>query len=664
MRRQSTMTQLVDGRRPLPDDDEPEFQPVKRTLSRSGSGGKSTKGQAKDKQQRTLTQMVAGLGSFMAPSDEDTSDETENAEGSTVYNNILAEHFANRAVSQPRAATEDAGVNVTEQPALPTSTGPTEDYGGRDSEDAYEPTQNIQAPDPRERRSSRRERELKQPAPSSLVSSPSRQKQGRFGLLTTPEKRRILEIPSSQSPPDAPLSTQITPATLHSLSRPYARTSREVQGTPSRPRRVAFAEFTTSADTRTSPKLRFTGTIQDSEDDDNLDEDDDESETEFGIGEETQAFIHGIHNVLEGQDIGVETQAMLQSTDNAFGERAGSAIPAVQRPNSSVARMTHGSGAAGPCDVEQASSGNTTEEQKSSNRAKTASIQNTGSKTQHESSEEAEFARPLLPASIPQPITIASKEGSHLASDEATEAPAQIQQRLNMFTQTASSIVVKDEPNEKEVDETVSLPPTPQAPLCPASSALRLDDLDHDPPEFRHPTPRMSTTQDTAQSHSSRAEEQLQSEWLSYSQYPRRLPTSSMHVAHNGNSYQANAFSDPGTRQLLSPQCTAPLSQATTVDGTQRSPYSTPKKSRHTSSNTTPRKVHESLPLGSPTKPPSLVIPSSFPSPSKGSWRNLSSPVLGSSPLEPYESIEDFSIPPLPPPGSSPLFPMDDDVQD
>lgn len=646
------MTQLVDGRRPLPEDDEPEFQPVKRTLSRSGSGGKSRKGQAKDKQQRTLTQMVAGLGSFIAPSDEDTADEAENGEGSTVYNNALAEHFANRAVSQPRAATEDAGVNTTEGPPLPTNTGPTEKYGNGDSEDAYEPTQDIQASTPRARRSSGRKHERKQSVPSAPISSPPMQRQGRFSLLATPEKRRILEIPSSQSPLEEPLSTQVTPASRHSLSIPYARTSREVQGTPSRPKRVAFAEFTTNADTRNSPKLRFTGIIQDSEDDDDLDEEDDESETEYGIGEETQAVIHGIDNALQGQDIGVETQAMLQSIDSACGERAGSARSAIQGSNISITGMTQEPGAAGPCDVEQASSGYTVEESKSSDRSKT-SIQNPRSETKHKSPEEVEFARPLLPGSMRQPVT--------LASDDATKAPAQSEQRPDRYAQASFPIVIKDEPNEKEVEETVSLSPTPQAPLCPEISGPRLHDLNIDPPVFRHPTPRMSTTQDTAQSHSSRAEEQLQSEWLSYSQYPRRLPTSSMHVAHNGNSYQVNAFSDPVTHQLLPPQCTAPLSQATTVEGTQRSPHTTPKKSRHTSSNTTPRKVHESLPIVTPTKPPSLVITSSFPSPSKGSWRNMSSPVLGSSPLESYDSIEDFSIPPLPPPGSSPLFPMDDD---
>ena len=161
-----------------------------------------------------------------------------------------------------------------------------------------------------------------------------------------------------------------------------------------------------------------------------------------------------------------------------------------------------------------------------------------------------------------------------------------------------------------------------------------------------------STDRETQQSHSSKAEQQLQHEWLSYSQYVHsRAPgSSSMRAVPDAYSYNATPHI-PNKGALVSSSARMQHSQATTVDEL------TPKKNRTqrvVSANTTPHRNSKSQPFISPEKPPSLFIPSSFPSPSKTAMEGWSSPVAprmqnvyGSSQV--MDSLEDFSIP-LPPP--------------
>jgi hypothetical protein len=93
------------------------------------------------------------------------------------------------------------------------------------------------------------------------------------------------------------------------------------------------------------------------------------------------------------------------------------------------------------------------------------------------------------------------------------------------------------------------------------------------------------------------------------------------------------------------------MSQATTVEEV------TPRKNRTQriiSASVTPHRIASSQDFFSPSKPPPLVIPSSFPSPAKARMEDWSSPVFGRT-QDTYglayhgASLEDFSVPPPPP---------------
>jgi hypothetical protein len=677
-RRQSTMTQLVHGRRPQSGDDEPEFQPVKRTLRRSWSGGKGQKGQQKDRQQKTLTQMVPGLGSFRQVSDEDTEEEPEEVEDATTYNNALAEHFASRGVSQSFTGGDEAGVAEDEDPIIPHHSNPpaivqpAEEFMDNDSEDAYEPTQDVLAPKSRAKRNLRRSSRKVDVDASAITpptSTPHRPRSARFGLLSTPEKRRIHEIASSQSPPDMPLSTQTTPATNRFASQAQSRITQAVQDTPSRRKRVAFLVSTENVDSVPSSKRKFTGIIQDSEDEDeDVDEDQDEDENlideaqdeEFDIGQETQALIRDIDNPPPSRNIGAETQAMIQQIDNACINT----IDNDEVDDRGLAKLDNQEA----CDFDTRSSQGVVQFSRSQvggeldlEQDRTSSDHSGHPHIEHEPNSEAVSSSPLPLDPIPQASTHTSTDVLRASRSHRLGSPVAVKNEVVEVTQMSSPMVIKDESEDEEVD--VPTPPH-RTTLPPDSTHGESGDLDGHPIQIpRSPTPVGPKTQATTCSHTSEAEQQLRSEWLSYSQYPRKPPTSSMHVAQNGSSYQANPFSDPVARQLAPPRWSAPLSQATTVDCTQRSPNVTPKKQRNASAHTTPQKVPNSQPFVSPRRPPSLVIPSSFPSPtSRSNWGNLSSPVLGSTQDAGFGSIEDFTIPPLPP-GSSPLFPADEDIE-
>jgi hypothetical protein len=217
----------------------------------------------------------------------------------------------------------------------------------------------------------------------------------------------------------------------------------------------------------------------------------------------------------------------------------------------------------------------------------------------------------------------------------------------------STPMVIRDESSDEEEEaETDPTPPrTAQriVPQPPSTLVHQSSDLDGEPVQVpRSP----SADRETQQSHSSKAEQQLQNEWLSYSQYVHaRAPnSSSMHAAADAFSYNATPrLQRTGALAASSPRIQQ--SQATTVDEV------TPKKNRTqqvVSANTTPHRPAKSQPFISPEKPPSLFIPSSFPSPSRAAMEGWSSPVTartqnvyGSSQV--LGSLEDFSIP-LPPP--------------
>lgn len=202
-------------------------------------------------------------------------------------------------------------------------------------------------------------------------------------------------------------------------------------------------------------------------------------------------------------------------------------------------------------------------------------------------------------------------------------------------------------------DEEDDLDYTPQNTdiLQPASAlVLQSNNLIEEPIQV----PRSPASQhETQQSHSSKAEQQLQKEWFSYSQYvnTNAPQSSSMHVAHDKFSYDATPKLPLPSTQYHDSAHPMSQSQATTID------EDTPRRSRiqyiPISANTTPHKIDNPQLSVSPCKLPLLFVPSSFPSPTKVRMEEWSSPVLETT-QNLWEggygaSLEDFSIPPPPP---------------
>lgn len=658
LRKQSTMTQLMEGRRPGPEDEEPEFKPVKRRSRTSWSSAKG-KARAKDQQQRTLTQMVPGLGSFGTVSDSE--EEATQDEDNGAYNDALVEHFAEQGLHNPvmgrgeqnkvksdveqctgsMGDAEAAGPSATQIDDLNTI-GANADDKGDDEEDEsqYYPTQFIDTiPTLTTRRTSRRLSGKLNAEPgiaSTTVSSPRKRTRPRFSLLATPERRRIREIPSSQSPAESSLSTQTTPDTSRSPLKQRSGNIQKTQDTPSKRKQVTFQEPVQKA---TPPPIvfqRFASTIQDSEEEEEEDGPDDGvpdfPSGQVDIGAETQALICRIDGPVGGRAIGADTQAMLEKIDQACANTEEDT--AIDERESSEELGDH------PPKFVRRESSQILGEQRMQGRA------------EHEATDPQAYG------------------SEYYAEHTRVKQEPQDEDSLDLPEHTrnlaSSRMLIKDEPDEEEL-----APPTPHytPTFLQHQTPQEQTDLDGEPLQIiRSSPPAPPETQDTSVSHSSKAEQQLQSEWFSYSQYPKVLPSSSLHVAHDASSYQqATPFSNTIDRAMAPPRWSAPLSQATTVDPTQRSPHVTPKKPRSKlpSANTTPHRIPRTPPLFSPDershsqpisssqRPPPLVIASSFPSsPSRGSGSNRgwSSPMMGMTQFENgMASIEDFSIPPLPP---------------
>lgn len=651
-RRQSTMTQLVDGLGPQPRDEEPQFKRIE-----SGRARRSlSKVRGKDKQQRTLTQMVPGLMSSGITSDEDMEEDT--GEDGEAYNNALAVHFAEQGVFQP-----NADQNIVEKGAKQRCSArrPKEiasfdpDADGEDSEDEYEPTQDVHAPILRVKRRSRRVSRRQSIEPSATENAhPTPQKCAtpRFSLLSTPEKRKIREIPSSQSPSESLLSTQSAPASRRLPLRARSGNTQNPPETPSRRKRVTFQAPAEDANLLDLAKRKFRNFVQDSEgEDEDLVEEDDELTEGQEIGTETQASILGINNAIQGRNIGSETQAILDQIDQACAHADEDAAWREMEPSQELVSVV---------DARHSQHSQDLEEQQcdQADLGEASSPHNSLHRLKHTRLEQEFNAKGR--SSMPPPLAGLTTHQYELNTtnvvNPAHHDEVHIPEQHEGVKPTGSPIFIKDEP---ESDEAASPTPLQDPGLAPHSTPYEPTDLDGEPIQVaRSPTPAHPETQETSRSQCSKAEQQLQSEWFSYSQYPHAAPSSSMRVIQDGNSYQANPFSDPAVRELAPPQWSAPLSQATTVDGTQITPKRTPEK-RILSANTTPHRISSSQPtFTSPDKaPPMLVIPSSFPSPSR-SYRDWSSPVLGMerSQMMGLESVEDFSIPALPP--------LDDDIED
>ncbi|KAF2020770.1 hypothetical protein BU24DRAFT_8228 [Aaosphaeria arxii CBS 175.79] len=606
-KRQSTMTQLVDGRLPCSQDEEPQFRPVKReTRSRVRRGEAGSNAQ----QQRTLTQMIPGLTPIGVISDSE-DDETEEDEGPEMN----LDH-----VSKPSLS--DRSFELGEQTHQSDDENPTRDETNGEEEDNssddYQPTQYIEAPAKRRTHSPRQSRRAIISSSPPQVQTPRRPARTRFSLLATPERRRVVEIPSSQSPAITPLSMHKTPTSgRHPLhERPANAPNPDV--TPSRRKRVAFEAPV--EDTPPLPLVRK-NTILDS------DEDSDEGLVELEpevlnneVGPDTQALIQRLERPIPGRNIGSETQAMLDEIDLA-------------------------------CDHAE-------DDAKWNDRKDRLVLES-----------PRKLAREMAPPQSTAPLS--SSINRRIKEEPLTQSlgvspiqlrPSKISPQRRSFKEERepSPTLVKSEPNDDGAHEEPTLTP-PQI--------QETSDLDNNSIQVPcSPLPRSHReSQGTAHSHSSRAEEQLRTEWKSYSQYQKARPplSSSARAVHDSDpfSYQATPFRNSIQPRPPPPQSWDP-SQATTADNSQPSPKATPKKRQSglVGADVSPHRVPSSqIAVSPPDRPPVLLIPSSFPSPSKmgyGDWESPSGERKESTNLtngelftqiEGMDSVEDFSIPPLPP---------------
>ncbi|KAL1594492.1 hypothetical protein SLS60_010252 [Paraconiothyrium brasiliense] len=715
LRRQSTMTQIVDGRSPLPGSMEPEFKPVKRTPRTSWGGNGTKKDAKKDVKQRTLTQMVHHMTPLVFESDEDIGASETDEEVDAAHRSFI---FGNDEVTAP---TQHAPIEHVEEEILPTAEGPPQPAVDDDDsgEDEYQPTQFIESPTKRTRRaplrSSTRHRGTPAGKPPTKTSSISR-----FGLLSTPEKRGVFEIPSSQSPPETMLSTQITPQ--RSGRQPLKRRSANAPKTaetpskrgaesPSMRKQVTFQAG--PQEHILPPALKkFTSTIPDSEDElEDLDDSDGQSDADYGVGDKMQALLRNVDKrVSGGVSVGAETQAMLLEIDRACANAEEDAEWTARDESEELgdlrarhlAEESQGLGQ----QPQPRTASTSTDDDRPSDVVELPPLpfsspkpRDTLTANDHTSAVADTLTMPLtvqqLPSSPPvedfrtqPPTPMFADDGT--PEEEEEPATTTVQQRSTPTKQPRSSPVedFRTQPtipmfNDDEPSEDLNVPAeNPAAPCQPATQVSR------SPPTRLHHSP----------SHSSQAEQQLHSEYQSYSQFRRPGPfPSSMHVAHESNySYQATPHPFPSNHQLQLQSEANHISQATTVDPTQISPKATPKKprvkkepmftrptsrtpkrhKRHNSATTTPKTQRQNrsatttptslrqMVMSSPeaSKPPPLFIPSSFPSPARVTLEGWSSPVLVKDVGESqwgHGSLEDFSIP-APPPGE---WVDDDDVE-
>jgi hypothetical protein len=663
LRRQSTMTQMVEGRRPLSDTEEPAFKPVKRT-SRLSWGGQNKKG--KDKKQRTLTQMVPGMKPLETMSDDDTqglSDAEAEERDSQAYGEAIAARLAQGGPGQKdsngfeEAVAKDAASGDAEHfPSVPALVvRSVEDSEDEDEEESYQPTQFIDAPVTRSRHTPRRTSVMKQRVPQAVEASTTAERstrKSRFSLLSTPDKRCIREIPSSQSPADSPLSTQVSPSKEHRLPL-KERSSNNAQGaeTPSKRKQVTFHEPLKEPNPPPSLK-KFKSVIQDSEDE----EDDllevDENNATSHIGEHPHALISDLESSLHGIAVGAETQAMLDQVDKACTDGEDEEVQPSRNPSEEPGASISHRGSYDP----SPELGEQYQEHVDGHEEALPDI-HSPYRTAHlgikqEQPYDANILEHLTLGISPEERMSPSGVSDHastnielpFAPEQVPSSPPIVQQPVHDTCPSTPLVIMDSSDEEDDLDPTPpkqSTPPIQQ----PSSTAVQHSaDLDGELIQV----PQSPIQHQTQQSHSSKAEQQLHNEWFSYSQYVNARPpqSSSMNVAHDKFSYHATPMPPrPGMQTQSLGQYT---SQATTVDEV------TPRKNRTQhpiSANTTPRKRASSQPFSSPSKPPPLFIPSSFPSPTKARMEEWSSPVFGNTQVTygPGGSLEDFSIP-LPPP--------------
>ncbi|CAN9306836.1 unnamed protein product [Alternaria alternata] len=702
LRRQSTMTQLVDGRKPLPDSEGPEFKPVKQSSRLSWGRGKSEN----DRKQRTLTQMIPRMRAQEVMSDEDLdealSDDEAEQRDSQTYGDAVAQRLAQQglhriegnSIKEQEAADDIVGdiqqnsedQYIKKEPTADSQDTPdvvvqsVEDEVDEDCEDSYKPTQFIEAPVTRTTRATRRGNAPRATATGDASYGPQKQhktRKARFSLLSTPEKRRVRVIPSSQSPADSPLSTQVSPQKLHrSPLKACSSNPIVAPDTPSKRKQVTFKM--PSKTPIPPPTLRkFESTIQDSEDEDEGLIEEDLPANKHRKGEGARSFSSRLETA-SGKLIGADTQAMLNQIDQACADADEEDVVGESRLSQESddlpALRSHNQPSPELGEPNKSPTGRS-----SSHSMEPVTVKQ---KLEYDDDDDEDEDATILPTTqsnlpndesrITSDITTSTEGGLPQETEQLRSTPPIIE-GYPQYTCPSTPMVINDDSSWEE--PYTSPNPTPpqssrrQLPPPPSTSMQPSADLDD--PAIQVPR---SPEHETQESHSSKAEQQLQNEWFSYSQYVHARPpeSSSMRAAPDAFSYNATPrlphqtqTTAPPSRQQQQPSAYHP-SQATTVDEITQRTHTTPRHKRTQqfgSTHTTPHRIPSSQPalFSSPNKPPPLFIPSSFPSPEKA-WGS-SSPLLeggvgmtqatgvgsGWGKSSQWASLEDFSIPAMPP---------------
>ncbi|EUC45055.1 hypothetical protein COCMIDRAFT_37197 [Bipolaris oryzae ATCC 44560] len=681
LRRQSTMTQMVDGRKPMPGVEEPDFKPLKKTPRLSWGGkGKSDK-RSKDQKQQTLTQMVPGMRPLEIISDDDMDEalgsiEVEDKDGHE-YGHAVARRLAQQGLYQT-GDNDDAELtteklNGDAKPLLIEKkehqlTADSQDMTGSvvqsvedDCDDGYKPTQFIEAPSRRSGRATQRNTVAQAPKVGDALSVPGkseRSAKARFSLLSTPEKRRICEIPSSQSPADSPLSTQFTPHKPNQspLNQYATNSSERAVEPPSKRKQVSF-EMPLKTPIFPPKLRRFESTIQDSED-----EDEDAIEEDVPLSKRAkQEFSEDIGLSTLGKSAGTDTQAMLDQIDRACAEAndaGGTVLPESSLESDSLPILRG--------HKEPSPELGDLNEQPYSRSGRVI--------------QKDRLAYHDEPTRIKQEPESEDEDGENFAGlpSVSVRTRAELSTQIKQLHSTPPILEADDHNTfpsapiampEDSFDEEISLKKEPSLSQSARQPSLQSVSADMDQSvdlngEFVQVPRSPSPQHETQESHSSKAEKQLQDEWLSYSQYVNALPSksSSLRVIPDASSYNGTPLPPTNTAQLPLQQQQQHLSgyrpsQATTVDEiTQRTPR-TKRTHNFSSTHTTPHRIASSQPVFiSPDKPPPLFIPSSFPSPGKAgaTTEEWSSPIVSMTQGAHYRSsqwasLDNFSIP-LPPP--------------
>ncbi|KAF2468494.1 uncharacterized protein BDR25DRAFT_55313 [Lindgomyces ingoldianus] len=656
-RTQSTMTQLVSGRKSRRGEKELEFKPVKR-MGAGRSKGVQPKG--KSDSQRTLTQMIPGLIPLSSGwEDEENGEEIPpylagsmtvqdyDDEESDTYNPALRRRLPQPGVFRP---VEEDGEDIAAHSALHRRVPLGDaDEGTRESQlvshgifllsdvedeevnerhlaahgifpleddedDEYQPTQIVHAPVKRKRTSrhpppQENIKPTRTPHGKLAVRNP---KKSRFSLLSTPQRRRVTEIASSQSPPNTPLSTQSFTENM-SRSPLKERSNNTVQDTPSKRINVTFQTPAKISKLTTPSKRRFaSGIVPDSdEEEEDVWSEHQDSFKSLAIGAETQAMVHGIDHLVQTRHVGAETQAILIQIDQACANAEEDAAWNTRDLSPELGNWSLGD-------------------------------------------RSGDAPRELERYYVPANMKAGTGPQSHLTSPVHVKKESMDEELLDLSNNGEDP---KPSPGPHEAEPTKRLRLTQHNNVSTDLNGLLIQ-------VPRSPSPAHPETQ---RSHSSKAEHQLQSEWQSYSQFrPQTSLPSSLHDALEAFGYQPTPFPAPMSRPGSIPSSTSMtnLSQATTVDGTQMVPNKrivTPRKtmlhSQLIASDPTPTKTpsraSSSQPFVSPLRPLPLIIPSSFPSPGQAGMPDWSTPVLARDAFgtsnQWADSVDDFSIPPRPP---------------